>query len=210
MSTKIVITLFLSHILFLCASNNANAQYVSVYDANGKLKSVKQSQCSVLNEFVKKAFTFFSSDIGALLDTKTQELYNGVSTNISTYASALTLEGSRKSQILCYQIIKKGVVRDESILLQIYTYSYEFKTAEAEYIKLYNDINGCEITSPSGQTYTLRNDLSKPVLTVDGYMGPALVDFSQLVKNEKIYISLNIARDENGKYYSCISVSKFK
>lgn len=196
--------------VILISAGKANAQYVSVYDANGKLNSSKQTECAHLNELVKKAFNFFNSDIGALLDTKDLELYNGVSTKHLTYASVLTWRGSSKSELIRHQTIKNGVVRGESFTLNIYTRAFEYKIAEIEYRKLYNEINGCEITSPSGQTYTLRKDLDKPVLTIDGYMGPALVDFNQLFTGEKIDIALKFARDENGEYYSCISVSRSK
>jgi hypothetical protein len=182
----------------------ANAQYVSPYNSNGTVKSV------LLNTLITKAYTFFSTDIGEFIKTESIDLGNGVSTSFSYYISALSWPGSSDSQIDKFLLSKNGDVRKESYTLIINFPSYDFQTAEKKYRELYDQINGSEVNSPSGQSYTLSKSYDPPITNMDGTKGGAMVDFPQLFKSENIDITLFLAHDENGMYYSYLSISRSK
>jgi hypothetical protein len=190
--------------IFLLSANAVNAQYVSSYNSNGTVNTTP------LNTLINKAYTFFSTDIGEFIKTESTDFGKGVISSNSYYLSALSWPGSRNSQITKTLLTKNGVVRRESFALTIYFPSYNYTTAEKKYRELYDQINGSEVSSPSGQRYTLNKTYSPPVTTDDGKQSGAMVDFNQLFSAENIDIALHLAHDEKGMGYSYLKISRSK
>ncbi len=167
---------------------------------------VYRKQPEEINKLITAAFTNFQGQYTEVHQSKNSDLGKGISISRVEYLSPLKWPDMLFQRVIHEKGQRNGISYYEGWSYISWQTSRSYEWALQYYKKVFDQINGCTVTTPTGKSYVLSAAYKEPSNTVAGTK-TGLIEFGQMYAAEKVSVDIQLLF-QNDVYYVQVKVSR--